>query len=139
MTRHALTLSIPGRYVLIPHSGKAKYSFDPIKPDPELRQAVVAPVKPAPKPWCAQCERLVHEGSLDDERAIHARFAEQRLRGEWFEMSEGLFEHISQIVWVTGYLCVEEGCPAPQWVKVGLRAMADGASKPLPAELAALV
>lgn len=80
-----------------------------------------------------------HEGSLDDERRIHSRFAEQRMRGEWFEMSEDLFKHISWIVWATGVECADTGQPASNWVKVGLRAMADGAPKPLPAELAALI
>lgn len=80
-----------------------------------------------------------HSGTLDDERQLHTKFASQRLRGEWFEMSEDLLEHLSMIVWLAGAQCAKTGMPAPPWVKCGLRAMADGAPRPLPDYLAALL
>lgn len=80
-----------------------------------------------------------HAGTLDDERQLHEKFASQRLRGEWFEMSEDLFEHLSMIIWIAGAQCAKDGVAAPPWVKCGLRAMADGAPRPLPDYLAALI
>jgi hypothetical protein len=80
-----------------------------------------------------------HHGTLDDERQLHEKFASQRLRGEWFEMSEDLLEHLSMAVWLAGAQCSKTGTEAPMWVKAGLRAMEDGAGKPLPDYLAALL
>lgn len=60
MTHHALTLTIPARYVFIPHNGKAKRLLNPAEPEPQLRSAVICPFVPTARPWCGQCERLVH-------------------------------------------------------------------------------
>jgi hypothetical protein len=80
-----------------------------------------------------------HPGTLETERQIHEKFSSQRLRGEWFEMSEDLLEHLSMIVWLAGAECAQTGQPPPAWVRCGLRAMEDGAGKPLPDYLAALL
>jgi hypothetical protein len=76
-----------------------------------------------------------HAGTLDDEKYLHQKFASERLRGEWFEVSEGVLEHLSMVIWLTGIQCSETGEEPPSWVRVGLRAMADGAP-PLPEKLA---
>ena len=38
----------------------------------------------------------IAEGDLNDERGIHAKFAESRMRGEWFDPSPALLDHIGQ-------------------------------------------
>lgn len=73
-----------------------------------------------------------HPGGPEVERQLHDKFASCRARGEWFEMSESLFEHLSMIVWLEGARCAEAGDEPPQWVVVGLRAMQDGNEAPLP-------
>jgi hypothetical protein len=80
-----------------------------------------------------------HEGEPEDERRLHDKYADHRVRGEWFQMSSELFEHLGMVVWLTGAQCHETGRIAPDWVRCGLRAMADGAGKPLPDYLAALL
>jgi hypothetical protein len=73
-----------------------------------------------------------HAGSPEDERRIHQQFEKQRVRGEWFAMSEELFAHLGMIVWLAGAQCSETGQVAPVWVRSGLRAMQDSAGRPLP-------
>lgn len=80
-----------------------------------------------------------HSGSLETERELHATFASQRLRGEWFEMSEDLFKHVSMVVWLAGAQCAYSHEPAPDWVKAGLRAMVDYTGNELPEHLASLL
>lgn len=77
-----------------------------------------------------------HHGTLDDERRLHEKFADQRLRGEWFQMSEDLLEHLSMVIWISGVECAKSGAAPPSWVRAGLRAMQDGTRKPLPDYLA---
>lgn len=80
-----------------------------------------------------------HAGSIEDEKFLHSKFASQRRRGEWFEMSEELLEHLSMVIWLAAAQCAETGEDPPSWVRVGLRAMADGAATPLPDHLAAFL
>lgn len=77
-----------------------------------------------------------HHGTLDDERQIHAKFAHQRHRGEWFQMSEDLFEHLAMVIWMAGAQCAKTGVAPPLWVRAGLRAVADTSEEPLPDYLA---
>lgn len=80
-----------------------------------------------------------HDGSAETEKWLHNQFNEERLRGEWFEMSERLLEHLSLVIWLvaTDYAIRQE--QPPSWIKVGLRAMSDGTATPLPERLAALL
>jgi hypothetical protein len=80
-----------------------------------------------------------HPGTQDDEKDLHAKFASQRVRGEWFEMSEDLFKHLSMVIWLSGAECHHMGQPAPDWVRTGLEAMQDYTGNPLPEHLAALL
>jgi hypothetical protein len=36
-------------------------------------------------------------GTSATERALHARFSNERVRGEWFRVSENLFEHLEYV------------------------------------------
>jgi hypothetical protein len=79
----------------------------------------------------------VHPGDPDDERFLHHYFRSQRLHGEWFTMSEALFEHICMVTWMAarGHLLL--GHPIEEWVRDGLRAMNEHIG--LPEDLAALI
>lgn len=80
-----------------------------------------------------------HQGSADDERMLHERFAEDRIRGEWFSVSDQLLEHISLVIFFAATEYAVEGNVPPLWIKSGLRAMQDGSLTPLPEMLAALI
>jgi hypothetical protein len=43
------------------------------------------------------------EGTLEDERALHKRFAANRLNGEWFQATEELEELVAETSWAEGY------------------------------------
>ena len=73
MTRHVITLTIPQRYVFLPHSGKAR---EPFKRDPRLRQPVCQPTTPEPKQWCVQCDRLVHP---NEARSCNSQWCKAKL------------------------------------------------------------
>jgi hypothetical protein len=79
-----------------------------------------------------------HQGSPEDERALHEIFAEDRIRGEWFNVSDGLLEHISLVIFFSATECAMNREAPPLWIKAGLRAMQDGSLTPLPSMLAAL-
>lgn len=85
--------------------------------------------------------RLVacHQGSPTSEKELHERFATDRIRGEWFKMSDALLEHVSLIIWFSATEFAVSGEEPPLWIKAGLRAMADGALKPLPKLMADLI
>jgi hypothetical protein len=80
-----------------------------------------------------------HEGSPETEKWLHREFADERCRGEWFDMSERLFEHVSLVVWFVATDLATRGESPPEWVRVGLRAMSDGSMSPLPEQLAAFL
>lgn len=62
-------------------------------------------------------------GSFEDERAIHEQFAASRIRGEWFEPTEGLFEHLSMVAWLTASEVRDAGSERPDWLCAALTAM----------------
>lgn len=80
-----------------------------------------------------------HQGTADDERALHERFATHRIRGEWFEVCDPVLDHLSLIIWFSATEFAMTGEDPPLWIKAGLRAMADGALKPLPKMMADLI
>lgn len=79
----------------------------------------------------------VHPGDPEDEKFLHFHFQKQRLHGEWFEMSEEMFEHICMVTWMAARAFLLLGRPIDQWVKDGLKSM--GEHIPLPPDLAELV
>lgn len=78
-----------------------------------------------------------HRGDESLERDLHEQYAEHRLHGEWFNMCEDLFEHVSMAVWLTAAECKEDGRPIPNWVRVGLENMHE--SNPLPPDMVELI
>lgn len=79
----------------------------------------------------------VHDGTMEDEKRLHAEFSDSRLHGEWFEMTEELFKRLCTIVWVQAKQSILLGEPVDRWVRIGLQSMHE--SNPLPEELAALI
>jgi hypothetical protein len=80
-----------------------------------------------------------HQGSPESERRLHEQFASDRIRGEWFNTSDALREHISLVIWFSAAEFAVSGEAPPLWIKAGLRAMADGALMPLPQLMADLI
>jgi hypothetical protein len=78
-----------------------------------------------------------HPGSMDDEKKLHERFDEHRIHGEWFSMSEELFEYLSMIVWITAVDAQIKGRPLDRWVRVGLESLHE--THPLPTHMAAML
>ncbi|WP_311271064.1 GIY-YIG nuclease family protein [Sphingobium sp. WCS2017Hpa-17] len=78
-----------------------------------------------------------HPGSMADEKRIHEQFDAQRVQGEWFDMSEDLFMHVSMVTWLAASECAATGAPVADWLRVGLQSMNE--ESPLPAHLAALI
>lgn len=78
-------------------------------------------------------------GTPETERALHERFAEQRLHGEWFEMNEPLFVYMCLTVWTMAGIYSDKGVKPPEWMKQGLRMMRDMAGGPLPDHLEAML
>lgn len=98
----------------------------------EKRLRALQTASPAPLTLIA-----VQAGTCHGERELHAKFAAQRVHGEWFEMSESLFEHVCMIVWLQAKRSLLLGEPVEQWVRTGLRTMNDSVGS-LPEDLAAL-
>jgi hypothetical protein len=80
----------------------------------------------------------VHPGTAEDERQLHEKFRACRRRGEWFEPSEALLEHVSLVTWLTAKDALLSGREVDEWVRVGLRVMHEEIG-PLPTDLAGLV
>ena len=70
-------------------------------------------------------------GDMSDERELHDKFAACRVRGEWFEMTDELFNHMAMIAWLTAADCVQGNKPAPDWLPGALHGT--GASEVFPA------
>lgn len=85
------------------------------------------------------CMIAKHPGTPETERAIHARFADQRLHGEWFEMSEELFAYICLTVWNMASIWVKQGAEPEPWMITGLAMIRETVGAPLPPELEALL
>lgn len=77
-------------------------------------------------------------GSVDTERALHERFAQYRIQGEWFEMSEPLFAYICLTVWSMAGIYSDKGVIPPEWMRLVLRMMRE-MSGPLPDHLEAML
>lgn len=65
----------------------------------------------------------LQRGGPDVERQLHKKFEKHRVRGEWFQMCEELFDHISVITLMTAMNAKEEGKPAPAWTKAGIESL----------------
>jgi hypothetical protein len=98
------------------HRVKIGYTSGPV----ERRLKALQTGAPAPLDLIAY-----HEGSPAMEQAAHKLFAEQRVCGEWFEMSPELFYQIIYTIISTAKALCREGKPLPEWVKSGLAGLAD--------------
>lgn len=78
-------------------------------------------------------------GTRDDEAALHAHFAGNCAHGEWFEMTEELFEYVCQTVWIASSLAVERDWPVEPWMRHGLSMIQEHTDAPLPDHLQALI
>ncbi len=79
----------------------------------------------------------VHDGTMEDERRLHEQFADSRIHGEWFDMTEELFKRLCTIIWLQARQSTILGEPIERWVRVGLQSMHE--DHPLPEDLAALL
>ncbi|HJR82572.1 MAG TPA: GIY-YIG nuclease family protein [Sphingomicrobium sp.] len=102
------------------------------KASPHVRMKALQTGSPCPLALLA-----VQRGSVSDEQRLHDQFADTHLHGEWFELSEALYQHICTIVWLQANQSMILGEPIERWVRVGLQSMHE--SHPLPEELAALL
>lgn len=71
--------------------------------------------------------RIIAErpGTIDDEAALHASFAKNWLRGEWFEMSEHIFDHICSVIWCAASIYAKRGATPPHWLRAGICMLED--------------
>jgi hypothetical protein len=77
-------------------------------------------------------------GTIDTERALHARFAKQRVQGEWFEVNGEILAYMWAVVWVMTRLSLKFGGDIEPWMLCGLRMFEDQGG-PLPDDLHALI
>lgn len=63
-----------------------------------------------------------HKGSLADEQRLHHQFADERLHGEWFDMSSRLLAHLMNgaVIEVGNARC--KGIEPPSWAPAALNA-----------------
>jgi hypothetical protein len=80
-----------------------------------------------------------HPGTPETERKVHARFSDQRLHGEWFEMSEELFAYICLTIWHMATMASHGTIPIEDWMVPGLRMIRDTVGAPLPDELEKMI
>jgi hypothetical protein len=78
----------------------------------------------------------VHAGTMLEEQQLHRKFHEQRLHGEWFDMSEALFRHICEVTWIEANIALDAGAPLEGWMKLGLAMLQEHVGTPLPPRLA---
>ena len=57
----------------------------------------------------------VHPGTMDMERKIHEKLAAHRVRGEWFDDSDEVFDHLAQVIATTIAMAKIEGREPPAW------------------------
>lgn len=57
----------------------------------------------------------VHPGSMEMERKIHEKLAPHRVRGEWFDDSDDVFDHLVKVVATTIAISKLEGRESPAW------------------------
>lgn len=58
----------------------------------------------------------IHPGTPESERRLHEQFAEDRLHGEWFDISPELILHCYEIFSMIIAAAEEAGKVAPEWV-----------------------
>lgn len=64
-----------------------------------------------------------HKGTMEDEQRLHERFADERLHGEWFDMSGRLLEHLMNGAVLEVASARVNGRVAPSWAPAALNAM----------------
>lgn len=62
----------------------------------------------------------MHPGPVESERALHEKFAADRLHGEWFRMSDSLRAYLVVTVWTMSELTIRAGHPLKPWMSLGL-------------------
>lgn len=61
-----------------------------------------------------------HPGSFDDERRLHQKFAGSRVHGEWFELTEEMYVHLSINAWLAAAQCEQTGSSIPAWLPAAM-------------------
>jgi hypothetical protein len=79
-----------------------------------------------------------YHGTIQDEQDLHRKFATERLHGEWFEMTERLFEHLCCVTFVNGKRHLELGAPLTDMTIRGLEMLHSDVAE-LPADLRSLI
>jgi hypothetical protein len=62
-----------------------------------------------------------HPGSIDTERALHERFAMDRIQGEWFNVSDELRAYIVATVLAMSELTITHGKRLEPWMIIGMK------------------
>ncbi len=62
-----------------------------------------------------------HPGSIDTERALHERFAMDRIKGEWFHVSDDLRAYMVATVLAMSEFTITQGSKLEPWMTVGMR------------------
>lgn len=116
-------------YICCPETARLKIGFT--KRAPEARLRALQTGSPTRLFLMA-----MQAGSIEAEQALHARFAESRLHGEWFEATDEIMLHVAAICSLTAADFQSKGLPAPDWAMAALEALhADGMLPPHAVEL----
>jgi hypothetical protein len=71
------------------------------------------------------CLLVKHPGSMESERILHARFAADRVQGEWFNVSEDIRAYLLAAVMAMAELTIRGGGKLEPWLYFGLRTAFD--------------
>src|SRR4249919_1153673 len=114
-------------YIACPTTFRVKIGFTRGSPNARLKNLQTGSATPLTL-------IAVERGTIHDEAALHAKYAEHRLHGEWFTMCEELFNRLHTIVWLQAKQSIALGEPIADWVRRGLKNMHEEIA-PLPDEL----
>ncbi len=66
-----------------------------------------------------------HPGTPDTERKLHEMFTANRIRGEWFEITDELRAYMIQTVWAMSEFSLKQGRKLEPWMYVGVKFILD--------------
>jgi hypothetical protein len=64
-------------------------------------------------------------GTLETERKLHVRFADSRLHGEWFRLTDQLRAYLIVTVWAMSTATLSNGGKLEPWMHLGIQATLD--------------